>query len=734
MSQQSRKKLRKLINACIIAESGSGFKGVKFGKLIRDEADATISDEEKILGLFDDATKTKYTLQDFYLDWYTQDGEELPVTIDLEKILKDTSDTDPGDYRKGTSKKRYDYFTALKGGADWFTKQLKKTTFQEPIAGVDRGSQHLPKIVRSFAKMIKNSMEDYDVIVNMEFDSEEAMAGLKASMSFNLPGGRITAFLTEPTATGQFNIGSDTRTMKAKRRGGGGKMFDKGRAWHSSDHGQKTPRGIHRGIDVHAPLDTPIGAYINGYVLFAENEGGRGGNVIILATAYPTKPNETNPKLSIFPAGTEFIRFAHLNSISVKAGSVVNAGELIGTVGKTGTDASDTHPHIHLSVSGTDNKGRYSYKIGNRDPFKLFDQSGWITDRSDPRIPKLPKDAKEREREYDKKVAEKKRKRREAQLAAEKEKEEKSLKEAFINTAQAKAFLVDELEKAKADVISYIDDPARGGDTFRRRLDDKLEKLSMEKLSDTQIQDLKDYIANIRMRVTKLPSDRSAQWMGGNPGIMEIKPYHILGSPKEDVIDTIYHELYHALDTIMGDMYSRLKSSQEWAIGSSKEDLKKELERFRQSGHKKISRMTDLFKDEIKCLMQPIHKSSWTKRANSLFGVLHLPFANTYNTILKEEMHVYVAVQQIRKEFPGKTLSEICMLSKSELIKLSFWAKVFLASFPCSKAADSCFDKIASYDSKEKPATRFAERKVMLTGSEIDEIIHEAISEFKQNN
>ena len=80
---------------------------------------------------------------------------------------------------------------------------------------------------------------------------------------------------------------------------------------------------------------------------------------------------------------TEFVRYAHLNSYTVERGQEVAYGTIIGTVGDTGS-ARGTAPHIHLSVSRVDERGKFNWSERyHRDPFYLFNQTGWLTDQSD---------------------------------------------------------------------------------------------------------------------------------------------------------------------------------------------------------------------------------------------------------------------------------------------------------------------------------------------------------------
>ena len=90
----------------------------------------------------------------------------------------------------------------------------------------------------------------------------------------------------------------------------------------------------HSGLDIASPANTPVKAAASGEVLF---EGWlRGyGQVVIL------------------DHGRNFSTvYAHLNSTSVHEGQVVQAGSVIGRVGKTGT-ATGYHLHFEVRVNGS---------------------------------------------------------------------------------------------------------------------------------------------------------------------------------------------------------------------------------------------------------------------------------------------------------------------------------------------------------------------------------------------
>jgi hypothetical protein len=98
--------------------------------------------------------------------------------------------------------------------------------------------------------------------------------------------------------------------------------------------------GQHRGIDIAAPVGTPVRAAAGGEVRFAGTAGSSGLTISIrTADGYDTS-------------------YLHLSSLSVHAGTRVSTGDRVGAVGTTGT-RSAVAPHLHFGVrdAGT----RYAY-------------------------------------------------------------------------------------------------------------------------------------------------------------------------------------------------------------------------------------------------------------------------------------------------------------------------------------------------------------------------------------
>lgn len=86
---------------------------------------------------------------------------------------------------------------------------------------------------------------------------------------------------------------------------------------------------FHEGIDLSAPMDTPIYATASGIVKYAKTKGDYGNFVLIL--------NDYDFKTA----------YGHLSKYAVKAGDFVNKGDIIGYVGDSGKSI-DTHLHYEV--------------------------------------------------------------------------------------------------------------------------------------------------------------------------------------------------------------------------------------------------------------------------------------------------------------------------------------------------------------------------------------------------
>jgi lysostaphin len=95
---------------------------------------------------------------------------------------------------------------------------------------------------------------------------------------------------------------------------------------------------FHSGLDLEAAVGTPVKTVGAGTVAFAGNQGTYGNLVVI---------NHQGGKQS---------RYAQLKNLAVKAGQTVKSGQVLGTVGTTGTPTS-TQPHLHFEI-------RYASDLG----------------------------------------------------------------------------------------------------------------------------------------------------------------------------------------------------------------------------------------------------------------------------------------------------------------------------------------------------------------------------------
>lgn len=89
----------------------------------------------------------------------------------------------------------------------------------------------------------------------------------------------------------------------------------------------------HRGIDLSAPMGTPVSATADGVVELAGWLGGYGLTI------------------SLDHGGNLETRYAHLSAFAVSVGEIVKQGQVIGFVGSTGRS---TGPHLHYEIRSSD--------------------------------------------------------------------------------------------------------------------------------------------------------------------------------------------------------------------------------------------------------------------------------------------------------------------------------------------------------------------------------------------
>ena len=95
----------------------------------------------------------------------------------------------------------------------------------------------------------------------------------------------------------------------------------------------------HDGIDIVAPLGTPVLAAADGTVVTSEFHEVAGLRILI---AHGNGEGEDALAAD----------YVHLQSSYVASGEFVRRGEVIGTVGVTGLGANSARPHLHLEIAG----------------------------------------------------------------------------------------------------------------------------------------------------------------------------------------------------------------------------------------------------------------------------------------------------------------------------------------------------------------------------------------------
>ncbi len=109
----------------------------------------------------------------------------------------------------------------------------------------------------------------------------------------------------------------------------------------SSGFGPRTSKGtgttrMHNGIDIYAPLGTPVIAADSGQVLKAEYNGGYGLAILV------------------YHGGGIATYYAHLSGINASVGQYVQKGQVIGYVGNTGF-TTGYHLHFEVRIDGNPN-------------------------------------------------------------------------------------------------------------------------------------------------------------------------------------------------------------------------------------------------------------------------------------------------------------------------------------------------------------------------------------------
>ncbi len=103
--------------------------------------------------------------------------------------------------------------------------------------------------------------------------------------------------------------------------------------------------GSHPGVDIKAPIGTPIRAMASGVVYKTGNQPTGFGKFVSIAHVGIPDPQNTAVKTTLIS------NYAHMSKILVKEGQIVTKGQIIGKVGNTGMA---TAPHVHFQIDRVD--------------------------------------------------------------------------------------------------------------------------------------------------------------------------------------------------------------------------------------------------------------------------------------------------------------------------------------------------------------------------------------------
>jgi Peptidase family M23 len=101
---------------------------------------------------------------------------------------------------------------------------------------------------------------------------------------------------------------------------------------YSNDDANPYAGGMHRGIDIAAPVGTPVVAARSGEVTYAGDLGYSGLTVAVRSAD-----------------GRYVTSYLHLSAVSVRRGEAIGSGARLGAVGTTGRRSAD-EPHLHFGV------------------------------------------------------------------------------------------------------------------------------------------------------------------------------------------------------------------------------------------------------------------------------------------------------------------------------------------------------------------------------------------------
>lgn len=175
---------------------------------------------------------------------------------------------------------------------------------------------------------LKGIAKTYGVDVGdiLEFNDIKDQSGLVAGETLIIPGGEKTVSSPASASAGQKNVrGTNAPSLE-------------GYYMRPISGGRKS-QGLHgyNGVDLAAPIGTPIVASASGKVVISRGSGWNGGYGTYIVIEHPN--------------GTQTL-YAHNSGNIVTVGQQVTQGQVIGYMGNTG---HSTGPHVHFEIRGAKN-------------------------------------------------------------------------------------------------------------------------------------------------------------------------------------------------------------------------------------------------------------------------------------------------------------------------------------------------------------------------------------------
>lgn len=190
-----------------------------------------------------------------------------------------------------------------------------------------------------------------------------------AMATANGAGGKDNAAALQPSELTPPLEEMKVRWDGSEASGSGMKTFDSPRFGMVRDGGARP----HAGVDLDAPVGTPIFAVADGVITLARyNDPMLGSDVLLMFR--PTASMLTY-LASVGSAASDavlFANYAHLSAVFVETGQRVARGTMIGRTGTSG-NADQKYPHLHFEIRKTRFPGIGAAGLSNRiDPEVMF--------------------------------------------------------------------------------------------------------------------------------------------------------------------------------------------------------------------------------------------------------------------------------------------------------------------------------------------------------------------------